>query len=51
VGRLIEVTQPDVTGHGDREEIRRLRVENQALNEQVARHLGAARAASVTKRF
>ncbi len=36
--------------HAYREEIRRLRVENQALNEQLARHLGAARAACVTKR-
>ncbi len=35
----------------NREEIARLRVENRALNDQVARHLGAARAASVTERF
>jgi TolA-binding protein len=34
-----------------REEIARLRVENQALKDQVARDLGAARAASVTERF
>jgi regulator of replication initiation timing len=32
-----------------REEIARLRVENQALKDQVARGLGAARAASVTE--
>ena len=34
-----------------REEIARLRVDNQALNDQVAHYLGAARAASVTERF
>jgi hypothetical protein len=31
-----------------REELARLRAENQALNEQLARHLGTARAAEVT---
>lgn len=36
--------------HAHREEIARLRAENQALNEQLARHLGAARAAAVTRR-
>ena len=34
-----------------REEIARLRAENQALNEQLARRLGATRAASVTEPF
>ena len=36
--------------HAYREEIARLRAQNQALNEQLARHLGAARAAAVTTR-
>lgn len=36
--------------HAYREEIARLRAENQALNEQLARHLGAARAAAVATR-
>lgn len=36
--------------HAYRDEIARLRAENQALNEQLARHLGAARAAAVTTR-
>jgi len=33
--------------HAYRDELRRLRAENQALREQLARHLGTARAASV----
>lgn len=36
--------------HTHREEIGRLRAENQALKDQLARQLGAARAASVTRR-
>ncbi len=36
--------------HAYREEITRLRTENQALHEQLARHLGTARAAAVTNR-
>jgi uncharacterized coiled-coil protein SlyX len=36
--------------HAYREEIARLRAQNQALNEQLARHLGAARAAAVITR-
>jgi len=36
--------------HTYRAEIARLRGENQALRDQLARHLGAARAAAVTKR-
>lgn len=35
--------------HAYREEITRLRAENQELREQLARHLGAARAAAVTR--
>lgn len=35
--------------HAYREEITRLRSENQELREQLARHLGAARAAAVTR--
>lgn len=35
--------------HTYREEITRLRSENQELREQLARHLGAARAAAVTR--
>jgi uncharacterized coiled-coil protein SlyX len=34
--------------HAYRAELARLRAENQALNEQLARHLGTARAAAVT---
>ena len=34
--------------HAYREELARLRAENQELNEQLARHLGTARAAAVT---
>lgn len=36
--------------HAYRDEIARLRAENQALNEQLARQLGAARVAAVTTR-
>ncbi len=36
--------------HAYREEVARLRAENQALNEQLARHLGTARAAAVATR-
>jgi len=36
--------------HAYCEEVARLRAENQALNEQLSRHLGTARAASVTTR-
>ena len=35
--------------HTYREELARLRAENTALKDQLARHLGAARAASVTR--
>ena len=35
--------------HTYREEINRLRTENQELREQLARHLGTARAAAVTR--
>ena len=35
--------------HTYREEITRLRTENQELREQLARHLGAARTAAVTR--
>jgi uncharacterized coiled-coil protein SlyX len=36
--------------HAYREEIARLRAQNQELSQQLARHLGAARAAAVTTR-
>lgn len=35
--------------HAYREELSRLRTQNQVLHDQLARHLGAARAASITR--